>query len=128
MTVTYTWSITGLSTTTVENYLDVVTGATWEVSGTDGTNTDSLTGTTPFALPDNGFINYADLTEEQIVGWVKANLSELRLNAIEGELAENLNQLSYQPKPLPWNLPKPKKAASKAKAETVQEETPTEGV
>ena len=128
MAVTYTWSITGLSAANVENCSDVVTGATWEVSGTDGTNTASLTGSTPFALPDGVFIDYADLTEEQIVGWVKANLSELRLNAIESAIAGSLDQLSYQAKPLPWNLPKLKKTASKSKAETVKEETPTEGV
>lgn len=116
MAVTYTWTITGLSTTTVENYTDVVTGATWEVSGTAGTNTASLTGTTPFALPSGEFINYSELTEDQIVGWVKANLSELRLNAIESAIVESLDQLSYQAKPLPWNLSKPAKAASKSKS------------
>jgi hypothetical protein len=128
MTVTYTWVITHLSTTSTNDYTDIITGANWEVFGTDGTNTTSLTGTTPFALPNSGFIDYSELTEEQIVGWVKANLSELRLNAIENEITEKLAQLSYQPKPLPWNLPKPKKPASKSKAETVKEETPTEGV
>jgi hypothetical protein len=125
MTVTYTWSITALSATNVENCLDVITGATWEVSGTDGTNTTSLTGSTPFALPDGEFINYADLTEEQIVGWVKANLNGLRLNAVESAIAGSLDQLSYRAKPLPWNLPKPKKVVSKTKTETVKEETPS---
>jgi len=127
MAVTYTWVITHLSTVSTDNYTDVVTGATWELFGTDGTNTTSLTGITPLALPEIGFTNYADLTEEQLVGWVKANLGEVRLNEVEGAIASTLNQLSYQAKPLPWNLPKPKKAASKDKAEIVEEETPTKG-
>lgn len=127
MAVTYTWVITRLSTVSTDTLSDVVIGASWELFGSDGTNTTSLTGITPFALPASGFINYADLTEEQLVSWVKENLSELRLNEVEGAIAATLNQLSYQAKPLPWNLPKPKKAASKAKAEIVEEETPTEG-
>lgn len=127
MAVTYTWVITHLSTASTGTYSAVVTGATWELFGTDGTNTTSLIGITPFALPEGGFINYVDLTEEQIVSWVKENLSELRLNEVEGAISATLNQLSYQAKPFPWNLPKPKKAASKAKAEILEEETPTEG-
>jgi hypothetical protein len=113
MTVTYNWVITHLSTVSSDNYSDVITGATWELFGTDGTNTTSLTGVTPFALPNNSFIDYADLTEEQIISWVEASLSELRLNEVKGVIATTLSQLSYQPKPLPWNLPKPKKAAAK---------------
>jgi hypothetical protein len=123
MTVTYTWVITHLSTASTDDYTDIITGANWEVFGTDGTNTTSLTGNTPFALPSGGFINYADITEEQIVGWVKANLSELCLNALESAIAESLDQLSYQPKPLPWNLPKPKKVVSKTKTASIEKET-----
>jgi hypothetical protein len=116
MAVTYTWKITDLSTTSVENYPDVVTSACWEASATDDTNTVSLIGITPFALPENTFISYEDLTEEQLIGWVKANLSELRLNEIKGSLISSLHQLGYQAKPLPWNLPKPAKKAFKTKS------------
>lgn len=119
MTVTYTWLVTRLSTVSTDTYSDVVTGANWEVFGTDGTNTTSLTGSTPFALPEAGFVSYADLTEEQLVSWIKASLGELRINEVEGAIAATLAQLSYQAKPLPWNLPKPKKA--------VKEEAPAEG-
>ena len=114
MTVTYTWSITQLSATHTEDYSDVVTGANWEVFGTDGTNTTSSIGFTPFALPEKTFVSYSDLTEEQVIGWVKAHLSELRLNEVENNIAAALTQLSYQPQQLPWNAPEPEKAVLKS--------------
>lgn len=114
MTVTYTWSITDLTTSSTDQYADVVSGATWKLEGSDGINTTSLTGSTSLPIPEIGFVSYSDLTEEQVIGWVTASLGELIINTCKGAIESKLSSLSYQPKSLPWA--KPKKLTNKATA------------
>lgn len=102
MPVTYTWSIKKLTTINSDLYQDVVQVIDWEVSGSDGTNAASSSGSTAVPFPVNGFVNYADLTEEEVIKWVQDSLPELRMNEITGTIAAKLNQLSSQEKPLPW--------------------------
>lgn len=115
MTVTYTWSVTQLITSSNDLYQDIVQVVNWKVSGTDGTNTEFLTGSTSFAVPENGFVDYSDLEEDQVIAWVKASIGELRVNEVEGAVAAALSQDSYQDKPLPWNQPKAKPVTTSVK-------------
>lgn len=73
-----TWKITQLSVyPQSEGEADVVCAAAWNVSGTDGECEGSLNGSTAFKLnPDEPFTPMADLTEEQVLGWVFASLGE----------------------------------------------------
>ena len=75
--LTYEWKLTGIVKSTPSNLPvdNVVVGTRWTVTGTDADgNKGTFTGATPFELatvdPDN-FTAYSDLTEEQVLGWIK---------------------------------------------------------
>jgi hypothetical protein len=75
--LTYVWKLTGIVKSTPSNLPidNVVIGTRWTVTGTDSDgDTGTFTGATPFDLstvdPDN-FTAYADLTEEQVLSWIK---------------------------------------------------------
>lgn len=79
MALTYEWKLTGLkkqSSTDIEN---VIVGTQWKVVATDENGkTGEFVGATPFPLnsvdPEN-FTPYEDLTETQVLGWVKNYVS-----------------------------------------------------
>jgi len=80
MAINYTWKITALSKTSGNGLEDVIIGTRWECKGTD--TSDNVAGTfvgaTPFKLssvdPEN-FVSYSNLTEEQVLGWIKDYVS-----------------------------------------------------
>lgn len=75
---TKTWSITQLSVyPQSEGEMNVVCAAAWNVSGTDGECNGSLNGSTAFKLdPNEPYIPFEDLTQEQVLEWVFESLGE----------------------------------------------------
>jgi hypothetical protein len=75
---TYTWAISYMDTKPSEDGLtDVVVSCQWSLSGTDGDYSASNFGYTKFAPPQAGdFTAYANLTQEQVLGWVWAAPAE----------------------------------------------------
>ncbi len=75
MGYTYEWKLTGLRKQNTSNLNDVVVGTQWRLTATDEDgNVGSFNGATPFEVQDlngDGFIDYKDLTEELVLGWVK---------------------------------------------------------
>lgn len=75
--LTYEWKLTGIKKSTPANLPvdNVVVGTRWTVTGTDEDgNSGTFSGATPFDLATvdtDNFTAYADLTEEQVLGWVK---------------------------------------------------------
>ncbi len=80
MAINYTWKITALSKTSGNGLNDVIIGTRWECTGTDTSDDVSgkFIGATPFKLnsvdPEN-FVEYSQLTEEQVLGWIKTTVS-----------------------------------------------------
>ena len=80
MAINYTWKITALSKTSGNGLNDVIIGTRWECTGTDTADDVSgkFIGATPFKLnsvdPEN-FVEYSQLTEEQVLGWIKTTVS-----------------------------------------------------
>ena len=76
MAVTYTWKVTGLKTTTINNTSDVVVQTYWEKIGKDGELEGKFSGATPFSantMPaGTTFIPFSELTEEDVLTWIKA--------------------------------------------------------
>ena len=70
MTVTKTWHVNTLERELADGYVNKVS---YRVDGTDGTYTFRATGSVNLLKPDT-LIPYADLTEETVLGWVKAKL------------------------------------------------------
>ena len=67
---TKTWKITTLERELADGYVKKVV---YNVSAEDGTYKFSASGELLLPKPDT-LVPYADLTEETVVGWVKANL------------------------------------------------------
>lgn len=79
MAITYTWKITNLKKMDeIEGNSNVVVHARWQRTGTDENgNTGDFQGATPLRLPESGssFAPYEELTEEQVVQWVKDEIA-----------------------------------------------------
>jgi hypothetical protein len=76
MTLTYTWKLTSIKKTNSENLNDVIIGTQWQCTGTDEDGVEgTFSGATPFKSSDvdqNNFVNYSNLTEEIVLGWIKS--------------------------------------------------------
>ena len=111
MAINYTWSVTSMYTLPeVEGETDVVVLAQWAVSGTDGTYSETLgSNTTQFTISadDPNFTPYADLTEEQVVGWIQGVLGEDGVASYEATIAGSIDSQANPPvtpseQALPW--------------------------
>ena len=71
MAITKTWSITDLERETSDNY---VCYAYWNLTGTEDGKTVQTNGKTFLARPST-LVDYATLTEEIVIGWVKAKIN-----------------------------------------------------
>lgn len=106
MTVAKTWSITQMQVyPQSEGEADVVCAAAWNVSGTDGTYTGSLNGSTAFKLDPNApFIPFDQLTQEQVLGWVWDSMGEEGKATAEADVDAQIEYAASQVQnaPLPW--------------------------
>ena len=71
MTVTKTWQVNTLERELADGY---VNKAVFIVDGQDGTYKFRATGSVDLPRPET-LIPYADLTEETVLGWIKAKLN-----------------------------------------------------
>jgi len=113
MSVTYTWSIpkNGLFTLNTEGQTDVVVQALYQVSGTDGTHTADIPGSVQFTyVSGNPFVPFNQLTEAQVLTWVKDTIGADRINIMEKQVANILDFMANppvrpKPTPAPWETP-----------------------
>jgi hypothetical protein len=110
MALTYEWKLTGLKKQDTADLTDLVVGTRWELKGTN-----TFSGATPLDLPDagdDGYIAYADLTETQVLGWVKNIVSGSGSGNYMPHINEQINkqiaekvytQLEVQSNDLPWS-------------------------
>ena len=108
MAITNTWGVVQMDCyPEYDGETDVVFTVHWTLNGTDGTYNGSVYGTVGLTLdPDAPFTPFADLTEAQVVGWVKDALGEEQVAAYEAnidkQIADQINPPVVNP-PLPWN-------------------------
>lgn len=109
MTITYTWEVTGLKTTTVANTDNVVVQTYWKKIGVDEDgNEGTFSGATPFSAntmpPGTNFIPFEDLTEEEVITWIKAvvvdNYADHVNNQIQKQIDDKKNPVVEAS--LPW--------------------------
>ena len=108
MAITYNWTVAQLDAyPTYENHADVVFTVHWRCDGTDGEYTAGVYGSVGLTLdPEATFTPYADLTEAQVVGWVKDALGEDQVANYEENVAAQVAALVNPPvitPPLPWS-------------------------
>ena len=107
MAITNTWGIVQLDCyPEYEGEPDVVFTAHWTLTGTDGTYTGSVYGSQGVTInPDEPFTPFADLTEEQVVGWVQDAMGAEQVAAYEDNVAKQIDDQINPPvvtPPLPW--------------------------
>ena len=108
MATQITWIIEWMQCKPTEGSLtDVVVTAGWRCNGTDGTYNASIYSTCSFPMPEDGqFTPYADLTQDQVLGWCWANGVDQAATeaAVEQQIQNQINPPIVQP-PLPWATP-----------------------
>jgi hypothetical protein len=115
MAYTYEWSLVGLRKQNTDTLSEVVVGTNWKVVATDEDgNVGNFVGATPFTPQDlngDGFIDYRDLTEELVLGWVKnvvsGSSSTSYWDHINGQItkeieAKKYNRVTVSDVDLPW--------------------------
>ena len=103
MTTQITWQITAMDCSTTEVNPDTVIVAHWTCSGVNGDYTTSIYSTCSFPPPEGTFIPYADLTQDQVLGWCWANGVDKTATeaAVEQQIQNLINPPIITP-PLPW--------------------------
>lgn len=104
-TPTTTWLIEWMDVKPADAGLtDVVITAGWRCNGTDGTFSGTVYGTCSFNQPEGDFTPYADLTQDQVLGWcwnsgVDKDATEAN---IDTQIANQVNP-PIVTLPLPWS-------------------------
>lgn len=106
MTITNTWNVVQMDAyPEYEGEPDVVFTVHWTLSGTDGTYSGSSYGSVGITLTEGStFTPYADLTLDQVLGWVWAN--GVDKDATEANVAAQIEAQINPPvvtPPLPWS-------------------------
>lgn len=113
MNATITWVIEWMQCKPTEgSYTDVVITAGWRCNGaeTAGTPavdyTSTVYGTASFPMPEGAFTPYADLTQDQVLGWCWANGVDKDATeaSVQTQIDNQINPPVIQP-PLPWATP-----------------------
>jgi hypothetical protein len=106
--ITYTW-IVGSLHTVPEPIPNFVVSVQWKIRASDEINTVEYLDSSMFpeAVTDPDFIPYDQLTEAEVLNWVKNDLGSVRVSALEAMLATQLTTLRTPPPvpkdtPLPW--------------------------
>ena len=88
-TTTFTWAIAELERETADGY---VFTAHYTVAANDGTYASSAYGSVGFERPET-LVPFADLTEEQVIGWVKEALGgDEKVTEIQDALQAQLDE------------------------------------
>jgi len=105
---TYTWITTNLYTIDVNTETDYVVTAVYDVNGTDGTYSSSLTNVCQFAVKQNdpNYIPYNQLTNAIVIGWVQQTLGVDGVNNIQASIDGMINSQANPPQ-IPQNTPLP---------------------
>lgn len=85
MTITQTWNIVEINVRPLlDNLSSVVASLAFKVTTSDSVNTTEYVHTVVLGEPtQNSFIEYANLTEDQLLVWVKNYLGPFQVNQIE---------------------------------------------
>ena len=94
------------STKPIDGFNEVVMTAGWACNGTDGTYSSSIYNTTTFIPPQAGdpnFTPYANLTQDQVLGWIwESGVDKTATqSALDTMIANQVNPPVVTP-PLPW--------------------------
>lgn len=109
MTATINWTIEWMQTTpTTSTPPEVVLTAGWRCTGAQDGFMGTVYSSCSFPQPEEGgqFTPYADLTQDQVLGWCWANgVDKASAEAsVQAQIDNQINPPVIQP-PLPWAAP-----------------------
>ena len=106
MSTVITWNISQLDCVPqAPEGADFVVTVHWQCNGVDGDYNGSVYSTCSFAVVEGAFTPYADLTQDQVLGWVWDNGVDKDATeaAVEGQIEAQINPPIVAP-PLPWSV------------------------
>lgn len=104
MGYTYEWKLIGLKKQNTNTLTDVIVGTNWKITATDEDgNSGTFTGATPFTIEDlngDGFIDYRDLSEELVIGWIKnyvsgSNIGTNYMNHVNQQIQRQIDTVKF---------------------------------
>ena len=106
---TWTWIIESMQQWPSGTNAGYVVNVNWKLTGTDGTQTASIDGSTQYPVTDAqaGFTPYSQLTQAMVIGWVQESLGATGISNFEANVQGQINSLETPPispttQPLPW--------------------------
>lgn len=108
MAITYTWEVTSLKVKNEGQNENAVVQTYWKKIGKDENNNEGIfSGATPFTssnVPVGQFIPFEELTEETVLGWIKAVVVGSYENHVNSKIAEQIaDKITPVSEPkLPW--------------------------
>jgi hypothetical protein len=106
--MTYTWEVTGIKTSDIGDLQNAVIQTYWTKKGTDENGRmGSFDGATPIdleTLDTQNFIQYDQLTEEIVLGWIQSYIDETYERHINEQIQKQIDDLAIKQPPLPWAL------------------------
>ena len=107
MSLTYTWSITGMKT----NENDAVVQTYWKKTGTDANgNVGTFSGATPFKIAEGqDLVPLDQLTETQVLDWIKSLVTGDYVTHVDSQIQKDLdrNKSIVKDIKLPWAVEEP---------------------
>ena len=95
MAINYTWDCKTVDVKTIDGNEDTVFNVHWRLTGEDDANNSSTVyGTKELDTSDlSSFTAFADLTNDQITGWVESALGEDRVTEIKANISNQIAEL-----------------------------------
>jgi hypothetical protein len=113
MAIIYTWKLTGLKKTRVNEFDGFVCQTYWKKIGTDEDgNTGEFAGATPFTPEADAdpaeFTAWEDLTEEMVLAWIQAVVVGAYEEHVNGQIAKQIDEkvnpiVQVDEKEFPWS-------------------------
>ena len=104
MSTVFTWTVTAMDCYTQEDgHNNVVFTVHWTCSGVFADTYGSVYSTCSVPAPEGSFTPYADLTQDQVLGWIYAN--GVDKDSAEAAVAQQIENQINPPivtPPLPW--------------------------
>jgi hypothetical protein len=89
-----------------EDQTNVVFMVYWRINANDGVYNATINGAVNIAyVPESSYVSYNLLSQEQVIGWVKAVMPLDQISALENNLTTSINNQKNPPVaslPLPW--------------------------
>lgn len=106
----YTWQITSIKKKDTNNLSDVIFQVYWKKIGTDENgNIGEFSGATPLDvdnLSSDEFLNYENLTEDIVLGWIKSIVVGDYERHVNDQIKRKINlQINSEINSFPWSSP-----------------------